>query len=100
MSLIVVVDDRATNRAIYCKLALTIGQDIEVKDFGDPQKALAWLEHRRPNLIVTDYDMPQMNGEEFISRFRLLPHAAAVPIIMITVCDERMLRLRALESGA
>jgi DNA-binding response OmpR family regulator len=44
--------------------------------------------------------MPQMDGEEFISRFRGLPHSAGVPIMMITVCDQRKLRLRALESGA
>jgi len=100
MSLIVVVDDSATNRAIYSKLALSIGRDTEVKDFEDPQKALLWLENKRPNLIVTDYDMPQMDGEEFILRFRQLPYAQAVPIIMITVLDQRVLRLRALESGA
>jgi EAL domain-containing protein (putative c-di-GMP-specific phosphodiesterase class I) len=44
--------------------------------------------------------MPRINGEEFIGRFRAMPHSAAVPIMMITVNDQRMLRLRALESGA
>jgi DNA-binding response OmpR family regulator len=100
MPLIVIVDDRATNRTIYSKLALSIGEGVAVRAFDDPADALKWLGRNRPDLIVTDYDMPQLDGEEFISRFRGLPHSAGVPIMMVTVCDQRKLRLRALESGA
>jgi CheY-like chemotaxis protein len=89
MTLIVIVDDRATNRTIYSRLALTIGEGVTVRAFADGGEALKWLGRNRPDLIVTDYDMPQMDGEEFISRFRGLPHSAGVPIMMITVCDQR-----------
>jgi CheY-like chemotaxis protein len=100
MALIVIVDDLATNRAIYSKLAQSIGEGVKVRAFGDPCEALEWLKGARPDLIVTDHDMPQIDGDEFISRFRALPHSAGVPIMMITVNDQRTLRLRALESGA
>ena len=100
MSLIVIVDDRATNRTIYSQLAKSIGQNVAVKAFADPGEALVWLAANRADLIVTDYDMPNMDGGEFISRFRNLPHGQCVPIIMLTVCEKRILRLRALESGA
>ena len=100
MTLVVIVDDRATNRTIYSKLAQSIGEGVKVRAFGDPCDALVWLEGARPDLIVTDHDMPGIDGDEFISRFRALPQAAGVPIMMITVNDQRMLRLRALESGA
>ncbi len=100
MALILIVDDRVTNRTIYSKLAQSIGEDVKVRAFGDPCEALDWLKGARPDLIVTDHDMPQIDGDEFISRFRALPHSAGVPIMMITVNDQRTLRLRALESGA
>ncbi len=100
MALIVIVDDRLTNRTIYSKLAQSIGEGVKVRAFGDPGEALEWLQRNRPDLIVTDYDMPKIAGDEFISRFRDLPHSAGVPIMMITVNDQRTLRLRALESGA
>jgi CheY-like chemotaxis protein len=35
MTLIVIVDDRATNRTIYTKLALTIGEGVTVRAFAD-----------------------------------------------------------------
>jgi len=97
---IVIVDDRSINRRIYAKLARSIGPDIEVRDFGHPADALEWLTLNRADLVITDHDMPQIDGDEFISRFRALPRAAQVPVMMITVNDQRLLRLRALESGA
>ncbi len=100
MCLVVIVDDRATNRAIYSQLARSIGQDVEVRAFGDPEEALNWLAANRASLIVTDYDMPRIVGDEFISRFHSQPHSAGVPIMMVKVCDRRQLRLRAQESGA
>jgi len=100
MSNIVIVDDRSINRTIYAKLAQSIGPEIEVRDFANPEDALDWLALNRADLVITDQDMPQIEGDEFITRFRTLPHAPRVPVMMITVNDQRMLRLRALESGA
>ena len=100
MSLIVIVDDRVTNRNIFSKLAATIEREVEVKAFGDPKDALDWLESHAADLVITDYKMPQMDGAEFIRRFRGLPSASDIPVIVITVYEERSFRLRALEAGA
>lgn len=100
MSCIVILDDRATNRAIYSQLARSVGQDVSVTVFSDAAEALGWLQENRADLIVTDYEMPRIDGDEFITRFRALPGSARVPIMMITVCSQRQKRLRALESGA
>jgi diguanylate cyclase (GGDEF)-like protein/PAS domain S-box-containing protein len=100
MSLIVIVDDRVTNRNIFAKLAASIEEDVTVQTFGDPEEALAWLEAQSPDLVITDYKMPQMDGAEFIRRFRELPSSVDVPVVVITVYEERSFRLRALEAGA
>ncbi|MDO9441044.1 MAG: EAL domain-containing protein [Beijerinckiaceae bacterium] len=100
MSLIVIVDDRVTNRNIFAKLAASIEEDVTVRTFGDPAEALVWLSQQTPDLVITDYKMPQMDGAEFIRRFRLLPSSVDVPVVVITVYEERSFRLRALESGA
>jgi diguanylate cyclase (GGDEF)-like protein/PAS domain S-box-containing protein len=100
MSLIVIVDDRVTNRNIFSKLAATIERDVEVRAFGNPQEALEWTQGHSVDLVITDYKMPQMDGAEFIRRFRALPSSADIPVIVITVYEERSFRLRALEAGA
>jgi CheY-like chemotaxis protein len=97
---IVIVDDSVTNRAIYSQLVRSLGQNVSVNAFGDAAGALDWLVTNSADLIVTDYEMPRIDGDEFITRFRALPGASRVPIMMITVCGQRQKKLRALESGA
>lgn len=100
MSLIVIIDDRVTNRNVFSKLAASIEADVSVRAFGDPREALEWLETNTPDLVITDYRMPHFDGAEFIRRFRQIPGAEDIPAIVITVYEERLFRLRALEAGA
>lgn len=100
MPLIVILDDRATNRKIFSKLAASIAPDVTVRSFGDPAELLVWLGHNTPDLIVTDFKMPKMNGAEFIRRFREQPGSDEIPVIVITIYEEREFRLQALEAGA
>ncbi len=100
MALVVILDDRATNRKIFSRLAASIESDVTVRSFGDPLETLTWLENNTPDLIVTDFKMPTMDGAEFIRRFRAQPNGAEIPVIVITVYEEREFRLRALEAGA
>ena len=100
MSLIVIVDDRVTNRNIFGRLAASIEPDLTVKTFGDPVEALRWLADNTPDLIITDYKMPQMDAAEFIRHFRSSGASIDIPIVVITVYEERSFRLQALEAGA
>ena len=68
--------------------------------FEDPLAALEWLAGNTPDLVITDFKMPNLDGAEFTRRFRELPGCADVPVVVITVYDERSFRLSALEAGA
>lgn len=100
MALILILDDRATNRNIYARLAAAIEPGIAVEVFADPTDALEWLQANRVDLVITDYRMPGMDGAEFTRRFRALPGAALVPVMVVTAYDDRSFRLRALDAGA
>jgi diguanylate cyclase (GGDEF)-like protein/PAS domain S-box-containing protein len=100
MPLIVILDDRVTNRNIFARLAASIEEGVEVETYGDPVEALEALARRTPDLVITDFKMPHMNGAEFIRRFRMRPECADVPVVVLTVYEERSFRLSALEAGA
>ena len=51
MSLIVILDDRATNRQIFSKLAASIESRVTVRAFADPDSALEWMKGHTPDLI-------------------------------------------------
>src|SRR5215470_9595219 len=100
MPLIGVVDDRVTNRNILAKLASSLSEDIAVRAFADPKSALEWATSTTPDLVITDYKMPKLDGSEFVQRFRKLPLCFDVPVIVVTVYEDRDFRYRALEAGA
>ncbi len=100
MTRVVIIDDRVTNRRIMAELAATLEASIEVKAFADPREALAWVEDHTPDLVITDYKMPHMDGAEFVRRFRHLPFCFDVPVVVVTVYEDREFRYRALEAGA
>lgn len=100
MPLVMILDDRVTNRNIFAKLAASISDDVHVETHGDPASALAAIGAPLPDLVITDYKMPGMNGAEFVRHFRQIPGCEDVPVIAITVYEERSFRLAALEAGA
>ncbi len=62
MATILILDDRATNRNIYARLAAAIEDGVAAEVFADPADALEWLEHNRVDLVIPDYKMPGMDG--------------------------------------
>ena len=99
-TLIAILDDRSSNRHIYTRLAGTINDAVTVRAFGDPVEALGWAATNVPDLVITDYKMPTLDGAEFTRRFRDLAGCAEVPVLVITAYDDRAFRLAALEAGA
>ena len=74
--------------------------DVKVEAFDNPLKALNWLDSNHPDLIITDYRMPEINGVELIRQIREKPDFQDIPIMMITVVSEKSVRYDALEAGA
>lgn len=98
---IVIVDDRVTNRRILCELAATLESGAEIHSFENPAQVLDWLKNNNtPDLVITDYKMPHMDAAEFIRRFRHLPGCFDIPVMVITVYEDREYRYKALEAGA
>jgi two-component system response regulator RpfG len=98
--LVFIVDDRATARNLLEGLARSLGPDIRVESFADPKHALSQARRMPPDLVITDYRMPSMNGVEFTRHLRAEKSLEDVPIVIITVVEDRLVRQQALESGA
>ncbi|QDF36184.1 HD domain-containing phosphohydrolase [Bradyrhizobium symbiodeficiens] len=73
---------------------------VEATAFLDPVEALACARERVFDLVLVDYEMPQMDGISFIRVFRSLPGCADVPIAMVTSRQTDDVRMEALQAGA
>ena len=98
--IVAIVDDRITNLKILERLATSLGDGIVVKTFDSPLAALAFAAEEAPDIVITDFKMPELDGAEFIRRFRAIESCADVPVMVITAYEDKDLRYRGLEAGA
>ncbi len=97
---IVIVDDRSTNLRVYAQYVAMMGPDFSAKCFHSAVEALKWLETESAELLIVDYRMPEMNGAEFIAKFRARATGSHIPAIIITARQDRECRISALDAGA
>lgn len=77
------VEDSPTMRRIIANSLRQVGFD-EIIEAENGVDALEKLKGKQVNLVVTDWNMPEMNGAELVRTLRGMPPYADVPIIMIT----------------
>ena len=70
---VLIVDDESTGRSILTKIIQQVEDDVSVTAFDNPLDALKWLDDNHPDLIITDYRMPDMNGVELIRQIQEKP---------------------------
>jgi two-component system response regulator RpfG len=96
---VMVVDDQSTGRAILEQVIRSLDERVVVEGFARPIDAVVWATRHVSDLVLVDYMMPEMDGIEFVKRLRALPGYEHVPIVMVTVHDDRKVRYAALDAG-
>jgi two-component system, response regulator, stage 0 sporulation protein F len=79
---ILIVDDEANQRLMLEQALRAPDATREIVAVGSVREALDWLAHHVPDLIVTDYHMPAVNGLTLIAHVR--EHRIPSRIILIT----------------
>jgi CheY-like chemotaxis protein len=86
MAHVLVVDDDATIRALVAEALDLEGHSAEGAATGE--EALGKVRGRKPDLVLLDLAMPDMDGAEFVQACRADPEYADVPIVLMTAaCD-------------
>jgi len=95
---VLIVDDSLTVRELERKLLGNHGYDVEVAVDGmDGWNALRAGDF---DLVVTDIDMPRMDGIELVSMITRDPDLKSVPVVVVSYKDREEDRRRGLEAGA
>ncbi len=95
MSRVLVVDDEAGIRKVARDALERAGHEVETA--GDGEEALARFEQGAFDLVITDWNMPGVDGFELVRRVR---KKSAVPILVLTVRQEERDKVRLLDAGA
>ena len=96
---VLVVDDSAIMRKVITQILEMLGHDAVPASNGlDAFERLK--EHEDVRLILLDWNMPEMNGIEFLREIKRRPGLLEIPVIMLTTESERRKMIEAIEAGA
>lgn len=99
MPTILIVDDSKTTQMLVMN-ALARIRDVRMLTAGNGQEALDVVAKNDIDLLVTDINMPEMDGIALIREVRKLREAARLPILIITAKAETQARDEGLALGA
>ena len=97
---VVIIDDLFSSRLLLAEIVRQIDGKLNLELFDTPSRALEYARGNRVDMILTDYKLPEFDGIQLVRQLRALPHCIDVPIVVITVVDDRRVRYEALEAGA
>jgi two-component system chemotaxis response regulator CheY len=96
-----IVDDSSVMRKIVERCLRQAGMDLgQVHEASNGAEALALVTENTFDLILSDINMPVMDGLEFIRHLKEIESAKAIPIVMITTEGGEKSVLEALSLGA
>ncbi len=79
---ILYIEDNPENRLLVQRILVAEGVELLTADSGAAGIALA--DKERPDLILVDINMPELDGYSVTARLKNVPHLARVPVIALT----------------
>lgn len=95
---ILAVDDSLSMRMLL-RASLT-NAGYEVAEAEDGRAALDWLENNEPTLVITDINMPRLDGFGLIAELRAQKRFRDMPILVLTTESSPEKKARARDAGA
>jgi len=95
---VLAIDDSLTIRELIKFVLSNAGYDVVLAEDGD--EGLAQLAARAPDVVITDLNMPRLDGFAFIERARATVPGKDVPILLLTTEADNDKKARARAAGA
>jgi two-component system chemotaxis response regulator CheY len=95
---ILTIDDSASIRQMVAMTLTSAG--LDVLEAGNGQEGYEVATANTVHAVLTDLNMPVLNGIEFIKKYRQHPSSKGIPIILLTTESDDELKRQAKEAGA
>lgn len=83
-SYILIVDDMRTDRLLYIKLLKSLIPNYNILEAENGKVALEVIKQSLPALVITDHNMPVMNGYDFVKQLSITPLKYKPPVIVLS----------------
>ena len=96
---VLIVDTDITQRTELTTTIQKFGDGINVVSLDTPEQVFNWLENNHPDIIITNYQLPHIDGIELTRKIRSNLTWHDIPIMIITLATEKTVRVNALDAG-
>jgi len=97
---VLLIDDQPTVLDIHAAILKSLKMDLKIVTMTDPVEALAWLQNKQVDLIITDFRMHHMNGMQFVQALKNSDNVLAHAIVVVTVLKDQATHQELISAGA
>ena len=94
------IDDQPTVLDIHTAILKSLKMNLKIVTMTNPVDALAWMQNKQVDLIITDFRMHHMNGMQFVQAIKNTSNVLTRSIIVVTVLKEVTIHQELLAAGA
>lgn len=95
---VMVIDDEYLHRKLFGSWLSAAGYDVHLVE--DEREAEVMIDRSRPNVVVLDLRLPNIHGLDLIGRIKSNANICRIPIVVVTVLDNRDAEESCLAAGA
>ena len=97
---VLLIDDQTTVLDIHAAILKSLKMDLKIVSMTDPVEALAWLQNKQVDLIITDFRMHQMDCMQFVQALKNADNVLTHSIVVVTVLKDQTTQQELIAAGA
>ena len=97
---VLLIDDQSTQLDIHAAILKSLKMDLNIVTMTDPVEALAWMQNKQVDLIITDFRMHQMDGMQFVQALKNADNVLTHAIVVVTVLKDQAIQQELITAGA
>ncbi len=97
---VLLIDDQPTVLDIHAAILKSLKMNLKIVTMTDPVEALAWLQNKQVDLIITDFRMHHMNGMQFVQALKNSDNVLTHSIVVVTVLKDQATHQELISAGA
>ena len=94
------IDDQQTLLDIHTAILKSLKMDLNIVTMTNPVEALAWMQNKQVDLIITDFRMHQMDGMQFVQALKNADNVLTHAIVVVTVLKDQATQQELIAAGA
>ena len=97
---VLLIDDQPTVLDIHAAILKSLNMNLKIVAMTDPVEALAWLQNKQVDLIITDFRMHQMDGMQFVQALKNADNVLTHAIVVVTVLKDQTTQQELIAAGS